>query len=32
MWALATDAFAMRGEELPTYSRAQIPGVVVRPP
>jgi hypothetical protein len=31
VWALTLDAWAMRGESIPDYARAQAPGRVVRP-
>lgn len=30
MWSLARDAWAMTGQPLPTYSRAEMPGRVIR--
>ena len=30
MWQLALDAWAMSGKPLPVYTRAEIPGVVIR--
>ncbi|HBQ13704.1 MAG TPA: hypothetical protein DEF51_22070 [Myxococcales bacterium] len=31
MWRLALDAWAMTGQPLPTYSRDEAPGRVIRP-
>ncbi len=31
MWQLALDAWASTGEPLPSYSRAETPGRVIRP-
>ena len=31
MWQLALDAWALRGEELPDYERADMPGELIRP-
>ena len=30
MWQLALDAWSIRGERLPDYERAQIPGRLIR--
>ncbi len=31
MWRLALDAWAVSGRPLPTYSRSEMPGRVIRP-
>jgi len=31
MWRLALDAWAMSGRPLPTYSRSEAPGRIIRP-
>lgn len=31
VWALTVDAWALRGEPIPDYARADAPGRVVRP-
>ena len=31
MWQLALDAWSLRGEALPSYTRAALPGRVIRP-
>lgn len=32
MWELAVQAWLLSGRELPTYSRHEIPGKLIRPP
>jgi hypothetical protein len=32
MWQLAVDAWTLAGRELPTYTREDIPGKLIRPP